>query len=331
MLLFWLVAAFVYCRGVNQLRLSLDTVRNKYASLGAMQTSEKMACVLVVLQILLWITRGNGKSATGGFGGWSSWFDSSITIGDGTVSILISLLLFVLPTHIVRWQEQHEIDVNMMAENNNTDNDPAANVIAMMTMPINDDDSMQSAEEESLPPQSTASTSTTTKQSKFRRAQRFARRPIKATSFLVEQDIHDIPWPVMFLLGAGFALADAFDKTGAMLTLATLMRPSFEALSPTALLVVVVSIVAILTGNMYFFSHFCLFFKKIFATLVFFRIHVKHCYCSYIYTTGFRCCCLRSHSSVFFDDCTHTVVDFIFPNLSLFGTTYLFIIAHSID
>ena len=223
MLLFWGVGAFVYCRGVQRLRLSLDKVKRDYEQLGPMSGAEKLACALVLIQIVLWVARGNGPNASaGGFGGWSAWFTPGVAIGDGTVSMFIALLLFVLPTHVASWEEQQEINaIELQQQQQRTGEGGSIDPnLSTTMMQIDDDDSLYSVEsvaehdddgenaeeaqaEAGSTPRMTIGT-VRSRRTMRERARRLARKPIRATSFLIERDIHDIPWPVMLLLGAGW-------------------------------------------------------------------------------------------------------------------------------
>jgi di/tricarboxylate transporter len=96
----YLYLAFVHCRGVGRLRLPLETVRRRYAALGALSSGEKRVAALFVAQLLLWLTRGGGANAQ--FGGWSAWLGAG-SAGDGTVAIAIAVLLLSLPAgHVHR-------------------------------------------------------------------------------------------------------------------------------------------------------------------------------------------------------------------------------------
>lgn len=97
--------ALVHCRGVGRLKLPLHTIQRRYAALGRVSTSEKRVALLFVVQLLLWLTRGGGEQ----FGGWSSLLGDG-TAKDGTVAMLIAIVLLILPSGESNTEQMNDVD-----------------------------------------------------------------------------------------------------------------------------------------------------------------------------------------------------------------------------
>jgi sodium-dependent dicarboxylate transporter 2/3/5 len=82
----------------------MDTFRQEYSKLGPVKFEEVILTILFTLMSVLWITRELPFETSSGHKiGWASLLfiftpDKAKYVGDGTVSILIAILLFVIPS-----------------------------------------------------------------------------------------------------------------------------------------------------------------------------------------------------------------------------------------
>ncbi|XP_067673565.1 Na(+)/citrate cotransporter-like [Haliotis asinina] len=104
----WLYIIFLRCRDVcscmnkdNETRkLQAKKVRGlleiEYKKLGSVTFGQGSVCVCFILLVIFWLTRD-----LGGVGGWGDLFEYNMT-RDSTPAILLSFLLFVLPSKVPR-------------------------------------------------------------------------------------------------------------------------------------------------------------------------------------------------------------------------------------
>lgn len=100
-------------------KLDKSFFKNKYHNLGKVTTEQKRVFILFVILALLWIFR---KGINIGFmttPGWSSIFKNPNYINDGTIAILIAVLLFVTPSSeknkaLVSWKITKKIPWNIV-------------------------------------------------------------------------------------------------------------------------------------------------------------------------------------------------------------------------
>ncbi|KAK3592648.1 hypothetical protein CHS0354_034726 [Potamilus streckersoni] len=99
----WLQILFLRCRGCFGCRKGRKTksnvkviIQEEYRKLGPIDFAQTAVMVHFVVLVLLWITRD-----LGGILGWGNWFKKKY-ISDCVPAILISVLLFVVPTKIPR-------------------------------------------------------------------------------------------------------------------------------------------------------------------------------------------------------------------------------------
>ncbi|KAJ8266738.1 hypothetical protein GJAV_G00134140 [Gymnothorax javanicus] len=83
---------------------AFEVMRNEYRKLGRMTYAESCVLSVFIVLVTLWFTREPGFMP-----GWASLlFNKEETfVTDGTVSILIAVLLFVLPSQIIRWSPNY--------------------------------------------------------------------------------------------------------------------------------------------------------------------------------------------------------------------------------
>ena len=93
----WLVIYFIYrpkekWTGVNQ-----HHFREQYKNLGRAGFEEKVVFILFTILALLWIFRADIEFDSYRIPGWASLFGNPEFINDGTVAILMTVFLFVIP------------------------------------------------------------------------------------------------------------------------------------------------------------------------------------------------------------------------------------------
>jgi len=79
-------------------KLDKSFFRDKYKDLGKVTPEQKRVFVLFVSLALLWVFRSNLNLGVVTIPGWSSLFENPKFINDGTVAILVALLLFIVPS-----------------------------------------------------------------------------------------------------------------------------------------------------------------------------------------------------------------------------------------
>ncbi len=78
-------------------RVPLGDFREQYKQLGAASREEKTVFILFCTLAFLWLSRSDIVLGSAVIPGWSSFFPYPDYFNDGTVAILISLLLFIIP------------------------------------------------------------------------------------------------------------------------------------------------------------------------------------------------------------------------------------------
>jgi sodium-dependent dicarboxylate transporter 2/3/5 len=98
LLIAWLIIVKVYAPSRSKLKTDSSVFRDEYRKLGPMKYEEKIVLIVFCVTVFLWLFR---KSITIGdfvLPGWSTLFAVPNFIDDGTVAIVMSLLLFIIPT-----------------------------------------------------------------------------------------------------------------------------------------------------------------------------------------------------------------------------------------
>lgn len=95
LLIAWLFLSIIFCR-VN-FYLEKSAFREQYKELGKMGYEEKIVLIVFVLLALLWLTRADIQFGNFTIPGWSGLFPDADYINDGTVAIILSLTLFIIP------------------------------------------------------------------------------------------------------------------------------------------------------------------------------------------------------------------------------------------
>ena len=79
-------------------KLDKSFFNNRYIALGKTGSEEKRVFILFIFLVLLWVFRSNINLGFINIPGWSTLFNNPNFITDGTVSILIAVLLFMIPS-----------------------------------------------------------------------------------------------------------------------------------------------------------------------------------------------------------------------------------------
>jgi sodium-dependent dicarboxylate transporter 2/3/5 len=101
-ILFIFVWGYLYMifspKKTNWTNISKDTFKKQYNELGKIKHEEKIILIDFVLLAVLWLTRSNITIGSFTFPGWSNIFPNPKFINDGTVAIMMAVLLFIIPT-----------------------------------------------------------------------------------------------------------------------------------------------------------------------------------------------------------------------------------------
>ncbi len=93
----WLLIYFLYRPRKKWTGINQQHFREQYRKLGPTSYEEKAVFILFVCLALLWIFRADIEFDRFRIPGWSSLFGYPRYINDGTVAMLISVILFILP------------------------------------------------------------------------------------------------------------------------------------------------------------------------------------------------------------------------------------------
>lgn len=108
----WAFFAFCYCPSQEELRIDKGYCKSEYKKLGPASYEEKVVFAAFILLALLWLFRADMDLGSFTIHGWSSLFSDDIAknISDGSVGMLIVLLLFFIPTKKCIKRENKEDD-----------------------------------------------------------------------------------------------------------------------------------------------------------------------------------------------------------------------------
>jgi solute carrier family 13 (sodium-dependent dicarboxylate transporter), member 2/3/5 len=94
----WFLLTKVLFRFKNESIIDSAVIKNEKKELGKMSREEKSVAIVFVATALLWMFRKNIEIGSFSIPGWSSFLPFPGLIDDGTVAIMMSILLFILPT-----------------------------------------------------------------------------------------------------------------------------------------------------------------------------------------------------------------------------------------
>ena len=113
-ILFIIVWGYLYMifspKKTNWINISKDAFRKQYFELGKIKYEEKIILIDFILLAVLWLTRSNINIGSFTIPGWSNIFPTPAYINDGTVAIMMAVLLFVIPTKKRKRKENYELE-----------------------------------------------------------------------------------------------------------------------------------------------------------------------------------------------------------------------------
>ncbi len=93
----WLYLSYKFCRNSGESKIDGELIERQKAQLGPMSFAERAVLLNFGALILLWLFRADLTIGGMVIPGWSRILPDPRAIDDGTVAIMVSLLLFVLP------------------------------------------------------------------------------------------------------------------------------------------------------------------------------------------------------------------------------------------
>ncbi len=115
----WLLIYFLYRPREKWTGINQEHFRDQYRQLGPASYEEKVVFTLFVLLALLWIFRATIEFDHFRIPGWSSLFGYPEYINDGTVAMLVAVILFIIPARskgakrIMDWKTAQKLPWNI--------------------------------------------------------------------------------------------------------------------------------------------------------------------------------------------------------------------------
>jgi sodium-dependent dicarboxylate transporter 2/3/5 len=119
-IIIWLVIFFIYRPREKWIGIDSRHFREQYQKLGKASYEEKVVFILFIILALLWIFRASIKFDSFTIPGWSEIFGTPDFINDGTVAMLISVILFIIPAknkndmRLMDWKTAHRLPWNIV-------------------------------------------------------------------------------------------------------------------------------------------------------------------------------------------------------------------------
>jgi sodium-dependent dicarboxylate transporter 2/3/5 len=116
----WVIIFYIYRPREKWTGIDSFYFREQYKKLGKATHEEKVVFSLFVIMALLWIFRASITFDSFTLPGWSSIFGEPDFINDGTVAILISVILFIIPAknrsneRLMDWKTAHRLPWNIV-------------------------------------------------------------------------------------------------------------------------------------------------------------------------------------------------------------------------
>lgn len=97
LIIIWLLLTKVFFRVGKDVVLQKDVIKSERIKLGKMSYEEKVVLIVFTLTAVLWIFRNDLEAGIFTLPGWSSLLSTKDYIDDGTIAIMMGLLLFIIP------------------------------------------------------------------------------------------------------------------------------------------------------------------------------------------------------------------------------------------
>ncbi len=116
----YFVLRILFVRNKNKFEIEKDYFKTEYAQLGKITYEEKMVALVFSITALLWFTRANIDFGYFTMKGWSNLFSKSDFISDTSVAMLMSFILFVIPSKnkkgeaLITWKEASKLPFDIV-------------------------------------------------------------------------------------------------------------------------------------------------------------------------------------------------------------------------
>lgn len=98
LLITWLLLCILFTRNLGAIKFDRNHFKTHYQNLGTASFEEKAVFSAFISMALLWIFRADLKLGFLTIPGWSNLFSDPKYINDGTVAIIIAIILFIIPS-----------------------------------------------------------------------------------------------------------------------------------------------------------------------------------------------------------------------------------------
>ncbi|GIQ90579.1 sodium/sulphate symporter, partial [Kipferlia bialata] len=115
MVLYTFFVAF-YIKDIKGLTVPVDQLKVEYKRLGSLSFEESIVLTVFAALAIMWTTRSDLALGSVTVPGWSRVFPEPSFIKDGTVAMVVSLLLFFIPSKhkvLVRSEAEEEVQARM--------------------------------------------------------------------------------------------------------------------------------------------------------------------------------------------------------------------------
>ena len=93
----WLLLGVLFLRHGKSSRIDTSSFKRELQDLGPMSWAERIVLIDFVVLVVLWLTRTGINFGDRYIPGWSSLFEKSQFINDGTVAVALACILFLIP------------------------------------------------------------------------------------------------------------------------------------------------------------------------------------------------------------------------------------------
>ncbi len=97
LIIIWFLLTKVFFRVGSEIKLQKDLIKSEKIKLGKMSYEEKVVLTVFLITAFLWIFRNDLEAGIISLPGWSSLLPTRDLIDDGTIAVMMGLLLFIIP------------------------------------------------------------------------------------------------------------------------------------------------------------------------------------------------------------------------------------------